>query len=198
MTDMIPDRSKRIAYSIGMVFHPAMIAVLTLLLILQDLPIRQTLFWTTVISGIILIPTFIAIAYLRYRNRHTYEQGTRRPLYTIAWLCVMICLAIILLYEGPREMAVCMATLAVWLPIQLAINHYVTKISAHTAVASGCFTALILFGKLSTILIVIGILIVLLIAWARLRTKNHTILQVILGIFVGAGSVLLVFPLMLN
>lgn len=198
MTDIVPDKSKRIAYTIGLIFHPAVIAILTLLIILQDLPFKQTLFWTAVIGGIILIPTFVAIAYMRRRNRETYERATRGPIYTVAWLSVMICLALIVFFDGPKEMAVCMATLAVWLPLQLVINHTITKISAHTAVASGCFTALLLFGKLNAILSVIGVLIILLIAWARLRTKNHTILQVMLGILVGAGSVLLVFPVMLS
>lgn len=197
MTDMIPDKSKRIAYSIGLVFHPAVLAILTLLLILKELPISQTLFWTALISGIILIPTFMMIAYLRYRDRHTYQRDTRGSIYSVAWLSVVICFVLILLLEGPREIAVCMAALAVWLPLQSIVNHKITKISAHTAVASGCFTALLLFGKLNSLAIMIGILIILLIAWARLQTKNHTMLQVVLGVLVAGGSVLIVFPLML-
>lgn len=198
MTDIIPDKSNKIAYTIGLVAHPAVIAVLTLILILQDLSIQDMLFWTALISSLILIPTFIAIAYLRQRNRHTYERGTRKPLYIIAWLSVIICFLIISFFEGPQEMAICMATLALWLPLQLMINHYITKVSAHTAVASGCYMALILFGRLNSVLIIVGLVIILSIAWARLTTKNHTILQVILGILVGAGSVLIVFPIMLN
>lgn len=198
MTDIIPDRSKRIAYMVGLIFHPAVIAVATLVLVLQALPIQEIGIWTAVISSIILIPVFIAIAYLRKQNRHTYQRGTRRPLYIVAWISVAICFILIQVFEGPVELAICMATLAVWLPFQLLVNHAITKISAHMAVASGCFTALLLFGKLSTILTAIGIFIIILIAWARLRTKNHTVLQVVLGTLVGAGSVLLVFPLMLN
>lgn len=199
MSDVIPDNSKRIAYAVGLVFHPAVIAVVTLLLLLRDLSLTQTLMWSSLISGIILIPIFMTIAFLRYRrDRHTYQRKTRGPLYSIAWLSVITCLILILFFEGPRELAVCMATLAVWLPLQLSINHYITKISAHTAVASGCFMALLLLTKLSAALIVIAILMILLIAWARLRTKNHTPLQVLLGLMVGAGSVLVVFPLMLN
>jgi membrane-associated phospholipid phosphatase len=199
MSDIIPDNSKRIAYTVGLVFHPAVIAVVTLLLLLRDLPLMQTLLWSSLISAIILIPIFIVIAFLRFRrNRHTYQRKTRGPLYSIAWLSVMTCLMLILVFEGPQELAVSMATLAVWLPLQLSINHYITKISAHTAVASGCFMALLLLSKLSSGLIVIAILMIIFIAWARLMTKNHTLLQVILGLTVGAGSVLTVFPLMLN
>ena len=102
---------------------------------------------------------------------------------------------LVLLLEGPKEMAVCMAALAIWLPLQLIINHTITKISAHTAVASGCFTALFLFDKLNPLAIIIGIFIILLIAWARLQTKNHTMLQVVLGILVAGGSALIAFPL---
>lgn len=198
MTDTVPDNSKRIAHLIGLIFHPAIVAIGTLLLVLQDLPFEQILVWTALIGGIILIPVFIAIAYFRRQNRHTYQRGTRRPLYIIAWLSVALCFILIQLFEGPQILAICMATLAIWLPLQLAINHSITKISAHTAVASGCFTALVLFGKLGTVLIVAGILLIMLIAWARLMTKNHTMLQIVLGCAVGAGSVLLVFPFLLN
>ena len=183
---------------IGLIFHPATVAVATLLLVLQDLPLQQIAVWTLLIGGIILIPVFIAIAYLRRQDRHTYQRGTRLPLYIIAWLSVAICFILIRVLEGPQVLAVCMATLAVWLPLQLAINHRITKISAHTGVASGCFTALVLLGKLGIALIVTGILLIVLIAWARLMTKNHTLLQVVLGCAVGAGSVLLVFPFLLN
>ena len=197
MTDIIPDNSKRIAYAVGIVFHPAAVAIVTLLLVLGDLPLMQALVWTALIGGIILIPIFMAIAYLRHRDRHTYQRGTRGPLYSIAWLSVIVCFVLIWLSNGPRELALFMATLAIWLPLQLSINHYYTKISAHTGVISGCFTALVLFGKLGFALFVIGILMIALVGWARLTTKNHTPLQIILGIAVGAGSVLLVFPLLL-
>lgn len=198
MTDVIPDKSNSIAYTIGLVSHPAVIAILTLVLILQDLSIKQMLFWTALISSVILIPTFTTIAYLRQRNRHTYERGTRKPIYIIAWVSVIVCFFIVLFFDGPREMAICMATLAVWLPLQLMVNHYITKISAHAAVASGCYMALILFNQLNSALIIIGLVTILSIAWARLTTKNHTVLQVALGILVGAGSVLIVFPIMLR
>lgn len=197
MTNTIPDNSKKTAYAVGIVFHPAVVAIVTLLLVLRDLPIQQALIWTSLIGGIILIPTFIAIAYLRHQKRHTYQRGTRGPLYSIAWLSAIVCFALIWVSNGPIELAVCMATLAVWLPLQLSINHFYTKVSAHTAVISGCFTALVLFGKLGSVLIAVGILMIVLVGWARLTTKNHTPLQIVLGIAVGAGSVLLVFPLLL-
>ena len=68
-----------------------------------------------------------------------------------------------------------------------------------TAVVSGCFTGLLVLGKLdSTALIATGLAIIALTIWARIVTKNHTPLQVTLGLVVGAGSVLVVFPVFIS
>ncbi len=91
-----------------------------------------------------------------------------------------------------------MATLAVWVPLQWAINTWVTKISGHAAVATGCFAALVVLGKAGTPLIEAVLLVLVIVTvWARVVTRNHTVPQVILGVLVGVLPVLLVFPLVL-
>ena len=81
----------------------------------------------------------------------------------------------------------------------MVINTYVTKVSTHVAVAAGCATGLLLLGKLDSLLLQLAALtIVGLIIWARVTTRNHTVAQVLLGLLVGTGSVLGVFPLLLR
>ena len=197
--DIVPDNNHRIGYWIGRIFHPAVVMLPTLILVLSDVPLQQSLLWTAVIAAVILVPGIAMIAFLKRQQTYTYQRRSRAPLYVTGWFSVIVCWLLIWLFNGPRELIVCMATLAVWLPTQLAINHYITKVSTHTAVVAGCVTALIVLGKLNTPVVVItAMAIVVLTAWARVMTRNHTLLQVLLGLAVGVGSVLVVFPFVLG
>ena len=86
------------------------------------------------------------------------------------------------------------STLAVWIPAQLTINHFFTKISIHAGVMAGCVTALVFLQVLHPIVQAMLILMVPLVLWSRHVTKNHTLTQLLLGLLVGGGSVLIVFP----
>ena len=194
MTEPMPDNSKRIAYSIGLGLHPASIAIGTLLILLWGLPLGDTIRWTALVASVVLIPIFATTAYLHRRDQYTYQRLSRKPIYLVAWIDVAICLGLILIFNGPTILGICMATLLVWLPLQLGINQFLTKISIHMGVASGCFAALWVVGKLSPPLTLLCIALLLLLGWARIQTKNHTVGQVILGCIVGIGSVLAVFP----
>ena len=199
MTDVVPDNSNRIAFLIGQVFHPAVIPVPTLILVLDNLAFPDLIGWTTLVAVIVLIPGLLTMAYLRQRERYAYQQRTRGPIYVVVWLSIVFCLLVVLGLGGPQELAVCIATLAVWIPAQLFVNTAFTKISTHVAVAAGCATGLLVLGKLDTTLAqIVAVLVVVLTSWARVTTKNHTLLQVVLGFVVGAGSVLLMFPLFLG
>ncbi|MEO8396275.1 MAG: hypothetical protein ABI700_25005, partial [Chloroflexota bacterium] len=65
-------------------------------------------------------------------------------------------------------------------------------------VVAGCYTALLILGRLETLPLQIALFaLVIITLWARVITRNHTIPQVILGVLVGVLPVLLVFPLVL-
>lgn len=198
MSDIVPDTSNRLAYWIGQIFHPAIISIPTLILVLSDIPLWSALGWTMVVSALVLVPGIGAVFYLRRQGRFAYQRATRHPIYIIAWCNVILAFAVVWLFNGPGELLVCLATLAVWLPLQYLINRYVTKISTHAGVAAGCFTGLLFLGKFPEAwMVAAGLLIVVLVSWARVMTKNHTLTQVLLGLFVGAGSAVVVFPLLL-
>ncbi len=198
MSDPTPDNTNRIAYWIGRIFHPAVLPVPTLLLILNEIPLLEALQWTAFIAVIVIVPGLMVIAYNKQQDRFTYQRESRDLIYLVGWLSVMLCLGLLWLFDAPIELQVCLASLAVWLPLQAIINRYLTKISTHTAVASGCYSGLLVLDKLQhPAAIGLGLLIVLLVAWARVMTKNHTLTQVLLGIIVGGGSVLVVFSLLL-
>ena len=99
---------------------------------------------------------------------------------------------------APRELVASIGALAVWIPLQWAINRYATKISMHSAIATGSFMTLLMAGKLVHPALVIGyLIIVLLTLWSRIETRNHSLLQVTMGALGGVLPVLIVFPMVL-
>lgn len=198
MTEMIPDNSNRIAHTIGLLLHPVVVSIPTLLLVLSPLPLVDLLAWTILVSVIVLTPGLVTIGWLRRRDRHTYQRSARLPIYLVAWVSVVVCLFIIVVLDAPRELIASMATLAVWLPIQTLINSQITKISTHVAVLTGCVCGVLVLGRIdSLILQTLSLGLIPLVGWARIVTKNHTPTQVILGFLVGAGCVLSVMPLVM-
>lgn len=199
MTDPLPDNTNWLAYWLGRLFHPAVICLPTLALILNDGPLAETVGWTVLVATLVTLPGLITIALLRQRQQYVYQRQTRGPVYLVIWLSVITCLIITWRWQGPTALQICMAALIVWLPVQLVINTYFTKVSTHVAVVAGCTTGLLLLGKLDTPPLQLTALVVIaLTIWARVTTRNHTVGQVLLGLLVGTGSVLAVFPLLLK
>ncbi|HEX2619340.1 MAG TPA: phosphatase PAP2 family protein [Phototrophicaceae bacterium] len=199
MTELTPDSGNRIAYLIGLMFHPFVMAVLTLLIILSELPLQEGISWTLLISVILIIPLIIYLALRRRQGQYAYQRQMRGGVYRVGWISILVTLMLIHLLHAPDVLTACMAALAVWLPFQSSINRWITKVSTHTAVVTGCLTGLWLLGYLNRPLWqVLAITMIGLTAWARVVNKNHTPVQVMLGIMTGALPVLIVFPILMG
>lgn len=197
--DTTPDTSNRLAYWLGRVFHPYLICIPTLIAVLSEMQIGDIFKWTGIIIGILIVPNAVLLYMLSRQGKFAYQRTTRTPIYLLGWISLLLATAILIIFNGPRILFVCLVTLLIWIPIQLFINTKFTKISTHTAVVAGCGLGLFMLGKLNhPLLMGIVITIAVLTAWARVKTKNHTLTQVILGLLLGGGSVLVVFPLLLR
>lgn len=199
MTETTPDERNKFAFILGRVFHPYLICIPSVFLVLSDLGLEPALRWSALVLGMVLIPGICASAYVSARHkRYLHQRSTRGPLYFIGWVSVLACWAVLSWLDAPRVLIAGMVALAVWLPLQMGINQFITKVSAHAAVLTGCLISLFLIGKLTEPLpLALAITIALLTMWARIVTKHHTLGQVILGAVVGALPILLVFPRML-
>ena len=198
MTELVPDQRNRFAVIVGRVLHPYFLPIPTVFAILDGLPFLQALGWATIVLAIILLPGMTCAAYLEHRGHLLYERRTRGPLYLVGWISVLVCLAVVIEFQAPLALIASVVTLAVWVPLQLAINTWVTKISTHAAVAAGCFTGLVVLGKAGPPLVEAALLaLVVITLWARVVTRNHTVSQVIYGALLGAALVLVIFPLVL-
>ena len=199
MNDILPDNRNSWAKLIGFIFHPAVVGAPTLLAILSDMSLAESIRWIGLMLGVLLIPNILLQVVLQRKGRFVYQRQTRLPMYSVGWFSVLVCLMLLIGLSAPRVLIACLLALLVWIPFQLFINQTLTKISIHVAVISGCLTGLLVLNKLeSPILKLLAIVIVVLTAWARIKTKNHTRLQVVLGAVVGCLPVLIVFPLVLR
>ena len=199
MNDILPDNRNRIANFISHIFHPAVVGIPTLFAILSEMSLSESIGWIGVMLGILLVPNIVLQVILQRRGRFVYQRQTRLPMYLVGWFSVLICLVLLILLSAPKVLIACLLALLVWIPFQLIINQVFTKISIHVAVVSGCLTGLLVLGKLdSPMLKLIALVILVLTAWARIETKNHTLLQVALGAVVGCLPVLIMFPIVLR
>lgn len=197
--DPAPDYRNRFAHLVGLIFHPFVVPIPTLLLLLRPLPRPEAHGWTALILVILITPVGLTLLLLARRGKYVYQRDVRGPLYVLGWTSVLTCLLLTLVLNAPRMLVACMATLAVWLPLQSAINQRFTKVSIHVAVITGCLLGLLLTGALESLWVrIAAVLAIYLTAWARMVTRNHTLAQVGLGILLGAIPVLLVFPLLLR
>ncbi len=196
--DPTPDTRNRFAVLVGRILHPFLLPIPTVLAILSDLPLGEALKWSALAIAIVLVPSIVATVFVKRRGYLLHLRRSRDVLYPFGWLCVLVCLIVLRGLNAPLALIACMGALLVWAPLQWAINRWVTKISAHAAVAAGCFTGLLMLGKLANpviLLVLLGLIVLTL--WARVVTHNHTHTQVIMGVLVGALPVLVVFPLVL-
>jgi membrane-associated phospholipid phosphatase len=199
LTDIVPIRHSRVASIINAVFHPAVICIPTLLIILSGEDPQRIAIWSAVSLVVLLVPALIVIWLLQRQGRLTYQRETRLPIYVTGISAVVVNLLIMIVWDAPQILIACFATLLIWLPVQVIVNQWITKLSAHTAVVAGCLTGLLVAGKIAPVPgIVIVVICVLLVGYARIVTRNHTLQQVILGAIIGTLPVLVVFPLVMQ
>jgi hypothetical protein len=199
VTDLVPDNRNRIAYAISIVFHPFVIALPTLLAVLREMPVELALSWTALILLVLVVPLAASLIFLRQRGKYAYQRRTRLPIYLVGWTSILLCLALTVALQAPKVLVACMAALALWIPLQFAINTWITKISIHSAVITGCVIALWLLGAFPSLIFqLLAVIAIAMTAWARMVTRNHTVEQVLLGIVTGGVPVLLVFPILLG
>lgn len=197
MTDPVPHNRSRLGYVIGLIFHPFVIFIPTLFVVLKDVPLGEALAWMAFLAVVILVPALVLIQRARRREQYTYQRATRHHIYIVFWSSMVVCVVLAVGLGAPRRLVFSLLCLCVWVPAQYVVNARYTKISAHTAVVAGIASALVAMGELDTIPLVLGGTgVVLATAWARMVTGHHTLLQVSLGIAVSAASVLVTYGMM--
>jgi membrane-associated phospholipid phosphatase len=192
------DRMDRLAEAISWVFHPLTVVIPTMLVVLnqQGISFWQALFWAFLSVCIGNLPLaallFYGVRFGHYSDLSVSIREQRKSVYTVYGISTAILLTVLVLGKAPLILTACIIAVMLTTVIGFVINHYYTKLSLHSVGMAGCATVLLLttpwFGVAMTAC-------ALLVAWARIRLKHHTPVQILIGWAIPALSVLVIFPM---
>ena len=190
---LIPlDRRDKSARMISNICSPPLIALASIILTAQASESESALLWIFVYVAMLILPPTLYILWLVHRGEvsdfhlNIREERTQ-PLLIILANTALVSLAMYLA-GSPRLMLIATAAAITQLLIVLVITLR-WKISGHCTAASGLSVlAVALYGESLLALL----LIVPVIAWARIRLGSHTLTQTIAGSFLGAVTVVLI------
>ncbi len=186
-----------LARLISQIFHPVFVAVACYLIVsyYTPLPIGTSLMWALIVIGLQIMPSMIIYIIRRrhgaYSDSDVSVRHERNEMYGYGSVAVLAAIAVLMLLGVPRPfLALAIAILA--MGVVCGVVNLFWKISMHaTAVGSLAMVALIYSRDLGIVLW----LCALAVGWARVRTRNHTPLQVLAGLCVAATLMLVSFSL---
>ena len=151
--------------------------------------------WASILTAISILPVFLAILFFTHNGSlesiFTNVRRQRTKVYLVAGICAGASCIILYYLDAPSILiASCVAGLA-GAAVFLCINLW-WKISLHTAFIAASVTVLvILFGPLAAI----TVLLLILIAWARIELEHHSPAQAATGAILAALIVVFAFYL---
>ncbi len=190
----------RLARLVSNVFHPFLVSVVTLVLViyLDGATLWEAIKWTAVGFGIVIVPlTLFLIVNVRrghYSDWSISIREQRHSIYILAGICFVILVLTFIWAGAPAIALACLYAALATVVIAAVINRTVTKISLHSVAMAGCAAALFWVSPPLGLFLALGALAV---GWARMRLKHHTVGGVLVGWGLAAGAVLVVFSLYL-
>ena len=147
----------------------------------------------TMVSAIFIFIFFLAILVgIKigvFSNLDISKREQRPLLFAIGMVLALVYFATLFLFHAPTILLIGTTTLFLGLIALSAVNMF-TKVSGHLAVLSAFVTFLIIAEEWRAL---ITILLIPLLIWARIKTKNHTLFQTILGVELGAGIIIVIY-----
>ncbi len=187
-------RKKIIAEIISLVLSPLVIvAPLPFFLVYEKTgdPILSII-WSLV-SALFIFIFFLAILFgikIGIFSDINVSKREQRPLlFTIGMVLALVYFATLFLFHAPQILLIGTTTIFLGLIVLGIVNRF-TKASGHLAVLSAFITFLIISEGWKALII---ILLIPLLSWARIKTKNHTFVQTILGTLVGSITIITLY-----
>jgi len=151
--------------------------------------------WLLISIAISIVPVFSVIIYLvrkqKLESPFIIAREQRTKIYLLAGVCAGVGCFVAYYFEAPKELIATFVAGLSAVVVFMCIN-LLWKISLHTAFVTASVTiSIILYGSIATVTVVL----VPLIAWSRIELKHHSPTQVIIGAFLAALIVVVVFYL---
>lgn len=196
---LAPGRSLALARLLSVVFSPPFTAILSWCLVL----LMHTSDWASDIGWVVLtilvqiVPVGVLYFYRRhtgvYRDADVSVRHERNELYLYGSLSVLVSLLLLQLLGAPMPFrALALTTLI--LGIVCGLVNLVWKISMHAATIGTVATIAFFYAPALGLVLWVCALAV---GWARIRTRNHSLLQVVAGLVVSTTIALVIFSTLL-
>lgn len=177
------DKGTSFARAVSFVLHPISMGVISFLLVgtLGVRPFAAGIAWAMFfIFVVVAVPTafyFIRMSQGKYSNSDIAIRQERYELYFFNTAFLLIMILILRYFTVPRPFVALLCSLFTLLVACMTINFF-WKISVHSLAAAMAATIAVVFiHKVWPICIALLVLL----GWARIRTHNHTLMQVLAG-----------------
>ena len=185
---------KKIAELISLVLNPLVILIpVPFFLVFEKTGnLFVSLQWTGISIFFIFVFFLLILLGIRFGFFSDLDISKReqRPiLFLIGMFLTISYLIFLLLFHSPGILLVGSLALILGLLIIGIVNMF-TKVSVHLVVLSAFLTFMVLVEGWEFLL---GFALLPLLAWARIKTKNHTLLQVVLGSVVGILTTIIIY-----
>lgn len=191
----LPGRGYTIAHYISRVFHPILLSVISILIVgmLSVVPAKTGAAWSGLTIALQIIPpTIFFTIRLRqgiYSDEDISVRQQRNELYLFGMINIVVVTLILYLLHAPTPLIALILSAGLINIIGFVINLF-WKISIHSAGIGSCATVATLYSPpLGAFFWASAFAL----GWARVRTRNHTPMQVIAGLALSAVCVLAVF-----
>lgn len=190
-----PGRGYEVARLISQVFHPMILSILSLYIIgvFTTEHWLNGLGWATLCVALQVGPPslFFSIRLRQgiYSDEDVSVRQQRNELYLFSLVTLLVGTGLLLLLHSPFALVAFLASGIVLNLVSWVINLF-WKVSVHSASAASCAAvATIYFAPLGVVLWIITLLV----GWSRVRTRNHTPMQVLAGYLMATVIVFGVF-----
>lgn len=193
----VPGRGYAVARLISQVCHPVSLGVMSVFIVgLLGVESRQAgLFWALLCTALQIVPptVFFSIRLRQgaYSDDDVSIRSQRNELYLFGIVTLIIGMIVLYLLHAPKPF-LAMSTSSIMISVLAALINLYWKISIHASSMGSTATLAALYSE------PLGLafwLCALVLGWARVRTRNHTPMQVVAGLMLSVVCVLGAFML---
>ena len=186
---------KKIANLLSNILNPFVVGLITILFLSFESTssTADALKWSLILIAVGILPVFLAMLYLARKGKldsiFTSVRQQRTGVYLLAAVCAVTGGVIIAFLEAPPELRATFVAGFSAVIVFMVINFW-WKISLHIAFITASATVLIiLYGYIGAI----SVVILPMMAWARVESGQHTPAQVATGAFLAMVITVVVF-----
>ena len=186
---------ERLARLISNVLNPFLVSFIVIILLAVESTENtgEALKWALLSIVLSVLPVFVVVTYLVHQKKlegmFANPRHQRNGIYILASILGALGCGVMWWCNAPRLIAVAFSSGLISIVIFMIINRF-WKISLHTAFISASVTLItVIYGAYGAL----TILLLPLVAWARIRLNQHSPTQVITGALLSTAILLAMF-----